>query len=195
MTQPVIGSRPDPLRGSGLALGSRRLALVGVFGFAAALAAASQIAVPIPGTPVPATLQPMIVVLAGLMLGPKFGPMSMMVFLAAGAIGLPVFTPGGAPGILRFVGPTGGYLIAYPFAAFVAGHVSARRPSLMGRWGAAMLAMVVIFIGGLTQLSLYLGGVSQAVVAGITPFALLDIVKALVAALIARPRVRTSLSS
>jgi biotin transport system substrate-specific component len=172
------------------ALSTRRLALVGVFGFAAALAAASQISIPIPGTPVPATLQPMIVVLAGLMLGPKFGPMSMMVFLLAGAIGLPVFTPGGAPGILRFVGPTGGYLIAYPFAAFVAGYVSARRPSLMGRWAAAMLAMVVIFIGGLTQLSLYLGGVSQAVAAGVTPFALLDIVKALVAALIARPRVR-----
>ncbi len=189
MTQP-LGSRQDALRASGLVLGDRRLALVGVFGFAAALAAASQIAIPIPGTPVPATLQPMIVVLAGLMLGPKLGPASMMVFLTAGAIGLPVFTPGGAPGILRFIGPTGGYLIAYPFAAFVAGFVSTRRPSLMGRWAAAMLAMVVIFIGGLTQLTLYLGGVSQAIAAGVTPFALLDIAKAFIAALIARPRVR-----
>jgi biotin transport system substrate-specific component len=193
--QPVLGSRPDALRASGLALGARRLQAIGVFGFAAALAAASQISVPIPGTPVPATLQPMVVVLAGLMLGPKLGPMSMMVFLAAGAIGLPVFTPGGAPGILRFVGPTGGYLIAYPFAAFVAGYVRARRPTLLWRWIAAMLAMVVIFIGGLTQLSLYLGGVGPAVAAGITPFALLDIVKALIAALIARPSVRTRLSS
>ena len=190
--QPVIGSRPDAIRASGLDLGNPRVAAIAVFGFAAALAAASQVSIPIPGTPVPATLQPMVVVLAGLMLGPKLGPMSMMVFLAAGAIGLPVFTPGGAPGILRFVGPTGGYLIAYPFAAFVAGYVSARRPSLAGRWVAAMLAMVVIFIGGLTQLSLYLGGVSQAVAAGITPFALLDIVKALIAALIARPRVRST---
>ena len=190
MTQPVLSSRPAALRAPGLVLGNRRVAVFGVFGFAAALAAASQIAIPIPGTPVPATLQPMVVVLAGLMLGPRLGPMSMMVFLAAGATGLPVFTPGGAPGILRFVGPTGGYLLAYPFAAFVAGYVSARRPSLMGRWAAAMLAMVVIFIGGLTQLSLYLGGVSQAVAAGVTPFALLDIVKALIAALIARPRSR-----
>ena len=186
----VLGSQPEALGASGFVLGDRRFALIGVFGFAAALAAASQIAIPIPGTPVPATLQPMVVVLAGLMLGPKLGATSMLVFLAAGAMGLPVFTPGGAPGILRFVGPTGGYLIAYPFAAFVAGFVAGRNSTLMGRWAGAMLAMVVIFIGGLTQLSIYLGGVSQAVAAGITPFALLDVVKALVAALIARPRVR-----
>ncbi|MGH7678442.1 MAG: biotin transporter BioY, partial [Gemmatimonadaceae bacterium] len=91
------------------AVGSGQLAAIGVFGFAVALAAASQIAMPIPGTPVPMTLQPLVVVLAGLMLGPKLGAASMVLFLAVGAAGAPVFAPGGAPGVLRLIGPTGGY--------------------------------------------------------------------------------------
>ena len=112
----------------------RRLAIVGVAGFVVALAAASQIAIPIPGTPVPITLQPMIVVLAGLMLGPGFGAASMVLYLAFGAAGVPVFAPIGLPGIARFAGPTGGYLMAYPVAAAVAGMLAQRFPTLLGRW-------------------------------------------------------------
>ena len=100
---------------------SRAVTIIGIVGFAAAVAAASQIAIPLPGTPVPVTLQPMLVILAGMLLGPIAGATSMLLYLAAGATGLPVFTPMGAPGIARFFGPTGGYLIAYPVAAFVAG--------------------------------------------------------------------------
>jgi len=188
----VLGSRPDALRASGLVLGSRRLAAVGVFGFAVALAAASQIAIPIPGTPVPMTLQPLIVVLAGLMLGPTLGAASMVLFLAVGAAGVPVFAPGGAPGVARLLGPTGGYLIAFPVAAYVAGFIAARKPTLTGRWVGAMLGMVVIFVGGLSQLTILTGSVRQAIALGITPFAALDVVKALVAALVARPRVRSA---
>src|SRR5882724_7590674 len=98
----------------------------GIIGFAAAVAAASQIAIPLPFTPVPITLQPMLVILAGMMLGPVAGAASMALYLAAGAAGLPVFTPIGAPGIARFFGPTGGYLIAYPAAAYVAGMFAVR---------------------------------------------------------------------
>jgi biotin transport system substrate-specific component len=170
----------------------KRLALLSVVGFAGALAAAAQIAIPLPGTPVPITLQPLVVVLAGLMLGPKLGAASMVLYLAVGASGLPVFAPGGAPGVMRLIGPTGGYLIAFPFAAFVAGLVASRRASLLGRWAAALLGMVVIFIGGLSQLTILTGSVRQAIALGITPFAVLDIAKALVAALIARPRNRSS---
>src|SRR5207302_8075275 len=101
--------------------------------FAAAVAAASQIAIPLPWTPVPVTLQPMLVILAGMMLGPVAGAASMLLYLAAGAAGLPVFTPIGAPGIARFVGPTGGYLIAYPAAAWVAGTLAFRAGSWRGR--------------------------------------------------------------
>src|SRR3954451_19427594 len=92
---------------------SRRFTAVGVVGFAAAVAMASQIAIPLPFTPVPITLQPMLVILAGMMLGPIAGATSMLLYLAAGAAGLPVFTPVGAPGIARLFGPTGGYLLAY----------------------------------------------------------------------------------
>src|ERR1700754_2304504 len=87
-----------------------RLRAVGIVGFAAAVAAASQIAIPLPFTPVPITLQPMLVILAGMLLGPVEGAASMTLYLAAGALGLPVFTPLGPTGVARFLGPTGGYL-------------------------------------------------------------------------------------
>lgn len=170
----------------------RRLALAGAFGFALAVAAASQVALPLPGTPVPFTLQPMLVVLAGMMLGPALGAASMTLYLALGVAGLPVFTPVGAPGLARLLGPTGGYLIAYPVAAYVAGAVARRAPTLVARWGAALLGMLVIFAGGLAQLTILTGSLAQAAAIGLTPFAALDAVKAFVAALIVRPRSRTA---
>ena len=161
-----------------------RVAAIGIVGFAIALALASQVAVPIPGTPVPITLQPLVVVLAGMWLGPAAGAASMVLYLVVGAAGLPVFSPYGAPGIARFVGPTGGYLFAYPVAAFVAGVVARRAPSLLGRWVAALAGTSVLLLGGLTQLAILTGSVSQAVTLGIHPFVPLDAVKALVAALL-----------
>ena len=169
-----------------------RITLIGVVGFAAAVAAASQIAIPLPFTPVPITLQPMLVILAGMMLGPIAGAMSMLLYLAAGAAGLPVFTPVGAPGIARLFGPTGGYLLAYPVAAFVAGAIATRLSSLGGRWLAGLAGVVVIYSGGVMQLAVLNGDVARAVALGVTPFALLDVVKASVAALISRPRATRS---
>jgi len=169
----------------------RRLAALGALGFALALAAAAQIAIPIPGTPVPVTMQPLVVILAGLMLGPVFGAASMLTYLAMGAVGLPVFAPIGAPGVLRLIGPTGGYLIATPFAAFLAGYLSQRFPSFLGRWAAAMAGLVVIFVGGISQLAILTGSLGQALAFGLTPFAAFDVLKALVAAAIARPRNRS----
>ena len=163
---------------------STRVTAVGIVGFAITLALASQIAVPIPGTPVPITLQPLVVVLAGMWLGPIAGAASMLVYLAAGATGLPVFSPFGAPGLARFVGPTGGYLIAYPFAAFVAGTLARRTTSLVGRWFAALAGSAVLLLGGLAQLTIISGNLSHALPLAIHPFVALDAVKALVAALL-----------
>ena len=84
-----------------------RTTALGVAGFAVALAAASQVAIPLPGTPVPMTLQPLVVVLAGLWLGPIAGATSMALYLAAGMAGLPVFAPMGAPGFARLIGERG----------------------------------------------------------------------------------------
>lgn len=165
-----------------------RITAIGIVGFAVALAAASQVAIPLPFTPVPITLQPLVVVLAGMMLGPTAGAMSMVLYLLAGAAGLPVFAPGPLQGIARFLGPTGGYIIAYPVAAFVAGALARRDQSLMGRWLAATCGIAMLFVGGLAQLTVLTGSLGRAIAFGLTPFALLDLVKALVAAVIAGRR-------
>lgn len=169
------------------ALGGRNATLLGVVGFAAALALAAQVALPIPGSPVPITLQPMIVVLAGLWLGPAAAAASMALYLAAGAAGLPVFSPFGAPGIARLLGPTGGYLLAYPLAAWVTGRLARGAASYVRRAVAASAGMCVLYAGGLAQLTLITGSVAQAALLGAIPFAALDVAKALAAALPVAP--------
>ena len=167
-----------------------RVVALGIVGFAVALALASQVAVPIPGTPVPITLQPLVVVLAGMWLGPIAGATSMVLYLAAGAIGLPVFSPFGAPGIARFFGPTGGYLFAYPVAALVAGALVRRSSSLLGRWVAALAGTTVLLLGGFAQLAVISGSWSLALPLAIHPFVPLDAVKAFVAALLVPKSIR-----
>lgn len=181
MNESAVGSRLSAL---GHRTTSTRARVIGVIGFAVALAVASQAAIPLPGTPVPLTLTPLVVVLAGLWLGPRAAATSMALYLAAGAIGLPVFAPMGAPGLLRLLGPTGGYLVAYPFAAFVAGWLGERSTSVLGRVGAAAVGMLAIYVGGLAQLTLLTGSLGRAALLGALPFAALDAVKAVVAALV-----------
>jgi biotin transport system substrate-specific component len=169
------------------ALGARGTTLVGVVGFAAALALAAQVALPVPGSPVPITLQPMLVVLAGLWLGPAAAAASMALYLIAGAAGLPVFSPFGAPGLARLLGPTGGYLLTYPLAAWLTGRLGAGAPSYARRALSASAGMCVLYVGGLAQLTLITGSVAQAATLGAIPFAVLDVVKAHVAALLVAP--------
>ncbi len=161
-----------------------------VVAFAAAAALASQVAVPIPGTPVPLALAPMAAVLAGLLLGPRAGAASMALYLAAGAAGLPVFAPIGLPGIARLFGPTGGYLLAYPFAAALAGYIAQRVPNIAGRIGAAAAGMVIIHAGGVAQLALLTGSVATAAALGSAPFILADAAKSVAAGVIASTRAR-----
>src|SRR5437667_12543694 len=122
-----------------VALGVRRAAL-GVRVLAVVLGAvlvglAAQVSIPLPGTPVPMTLQPMAVLLVGGLLGARLGALSMILYLAMGAAGLPVFTPT-VPlvGVARLFGPTGGYLLAYPVAAWAVGRFSdpGRQPGVVG---------------------------------------------------------------
>jgi biotin transport system substrate-specific component len=162
-----------------------RVTLAGVFGFALALAAASQVAIPLPGTPVPISLQPLVVVLAGFWLGPAAGAASMALYLAVGALGLPIFAPGGLPGAARLLGPTGGYLLAYPFAAWVAGSLRRVASSFTARALAAAAAIAVIYAGGLAQLAILTGSVGSAVTLGVLPFVGLDLVKSVLAAALA----------
>ena len=164
---------------------SPRVRAVGIIVAAGVLALASQFALPVPGTPVPITLQPMIVVLAGLMLGPVDAAVAMLMYLMAGAAGLPVFAPMGAPGMLRLLGPTGGYLLAYPVAAAFAGLFGVREKSFVTRALAAEAGMLVLYLGGLLQLAAISGSVATAAIIGVVPFVAADAVKALLAAAIA----------
>jgi biotin transport system substrate-specific component len=154
--------------------------------FVAALtSAAAQISIPLPFTVVPFTFQPMVVLLGGLVLGARLGLASQAMYLAAGIAGLPVFAASATlpPGPLRLVGPTGGYLMAYPVAAFLVGYLAERgfdRRYLTSI--AAMLAgLMVVYAFGVTWLSLSIG-VSGAVAAGVSPFIAADIVKVAAAA-------------
>jgi biotin transport system substrate-specific component len=160
---------------------------------AGALALSAQFAVPIPGTPVPLTLQPMVVVLAGLLLGPADAAAAAVLYLAAGAAGLPVFAPIGAPGLARLLGPTGGYLLAYPVAAAVAGRLGAGQPAFAARALAAMAGILVIYLGGLAQLAVISGSLASAAVLGVLPFVAADAVKSLAAAAVSGPRRRRTI--
>jgi len=159
-----------------------RTRALGILVAVGALALSAQFALPVPGTPVPLTLQPMLVVLAGLLLGPVDAAAAMLLYLVAGAVGLPVFAPIGAPGIARLIGPTGGYLLAYPVAAAVAGRLGAGGAAFATRALAATAGMLVLYAGGLAQLAVLTGSLTTAAVLGVIPFAAADGVKALAAA-------------
>ncbi|MEO8562678.1 MAG: biotin transporter BioY [bacterium] len=175
-----------------LARRSSRSRALGILVTVAALALASQLAIPLPNTPVPLTLQPFVVVLAGLLLGPIDAAVAMVAYLIAGAAGLPVFTPMGPPGIARLLSATGGYLLAYPLAAAVAGWVGAGRDRFAARALAAVAGMATLYAGGLAQLYVITGSIGTAAVMGALPFVGADLVKSIVAAAVSGPRRDTS---
>ena len=155
-------------------------------------AAAAQISIPLPFTPVPFTLQPMVVLLGGAALGSRLGMASQVLYLLAGIAGLPVFaaSPVLPQGALRLLGPTGGYLLSYPFAAFVAGALAER--GFDRRYLTSVVAMaaglVLIFTCGVLWLAFFARpaavGLSVALQTGLYPFLPADIVKLFIAAAI-----------
>jgi len=165
-----------------------RRALAAALG-AALVALAAQIAIPLPGTPVPMTLQPLAVLLVGGWLGARLGAGALVCYLALGAAGLPVFTPYGLPGVARLLGPTGGYLLAYPIAAFAVGRLAGDG----ARWGrvtvAAFTGLALIHLGGLAQLLILTGSATGALRLGTLPFLVGDVVKVAIAVLVLQPTV------
>jgi biotin transport system substrate-specific component len=87
----------------------------------------------------------------------------------------------GAPGLARLLGPTGGYILAYPVAAAVAGRFGAGKASYVTRSLAAMAGILVLYLGGLAQLAVITGNLGLAAIMGVVPFVAADAVKALVA--------------
>jgi biotin transport system substrate-specific component len=152
-------------------------------------AIAAQVSIPLPFTPVPFTLQPMVVLLGAAALGQRLGMASQILYLALGFAGLPVFAASSLlpQGAARLLGPTGGYLMAYPFAAFTAGWLAAR--GFDRRYVTAVASMVcglaVVFAGGVLWLTIASKpsiGLSGALVVGFVPFIIPDLVKLVVAA-------------
>ena len=175
---------------------TRTIRIASVLFMTALTTAAAQISVPLPFTAVPFTFQPMIVLLGGLALGSRLGATSQFLYLAAGIAGLPVFAASATlpPGPLRLLGPTGGYLMAYPFAAYLVGYLAER--GLDRRYVTSVIAMlaglVVVYACGALWLGLFARtatgnasiGIQSAVMTGVVPFVLADVMKLLVAAAI-----------
>lgn len=172
-----------------LGAASAPLARVAAVTFAAALtAAAAQFTVPVPFTAVPFTLTPLVVLLAGAALGSRLGAAAQIAYLAAGLAGLPVFAPSLIlpPGAARLLGPTGGYLLAYPAAAFIAGFLAERGwdRSFLSSFAAMLAGLVAIYAGGLASVFAYAGSFQGAIIQGILPFVVADMAKAVMAAML-----------
>jgi biotin transport system substrate-specific component len=152
---------------------------------AALTAAGAYIAIPV--GPVPIVLQNLFIMLAGLLLGGRWGLISVAVYLLAGAVGLPVFA-GGTGGVGKFVGPTGGYLLGFAAAAYLIGIIS---ESGRGRVAIDVIAMVagtlIIYAVGVSWLKVVTGmSFSKAVTVGMLPFLIGDALKIAAARPIAR---------
>ena len=185
----VVGSAAQPARSTAL----RRAVGIGLGALCVAVSA--QVTVPVPISPVPMTLQPLAVLVVGGLLGASGGLAALVTYLALGVAGLPVFA-GGSGGIVHLIGPTGGYLLAFPLAAGLVGALVGQRFGIVRVLGACALGMVVIHVGGVAQLALLTGDPARAFRVGFVPFLTGDLLKVGIAALVilgAGPAVRARL--
>jgi biotin transport system substrate-specific component len=156
-----------------------------VVGGSLLVALSAQVAIPLPFSPVPITGQTLAALLIGALLGRQLGAYALLLYLAEGAIGLPVFAGGGI-GLARLAGPTGGFLAGLVVAAYLVGFLAERgwdrRPATTVL--AMLFGNIVIYAFGLTWLARFLGA-SQVLAAGLLPFIPGDLLKlALAAALL-----------
>lgn len=164
---------------------SRQVALV--VGASLFVALCARITIPLlPLTPVPLTVQNLGVLLVGLLLGSRRGFAALALYLVEGAIGLPVFNPTGPGGLAQLLGPTGGFLMVYPFVAFLAGYFFDRGAKTFIRAAiAGFLAEILLFAGGLTWLYVFTHSLAKAAYLGLYWFLAAEVIKAMFAAAIA----------
>jgi biotin transport system substrate-specific component len=147
-------------------------------------AIAAQVSIPLPFTPVPFTFQPIIVLVGAAALGARLGAASQVLYLALGISGLPVFaaSPILPQGAARLLGPTGGFLMSYPIAAFVAGWLAERGfdRRYFTSFAAMLAGLAILFAGGVSWLAVAVQparGFAGAIASGFAPFVLPDLVK------------------
>lgn len=157
-----------------------------VVGASLFVALCARVSVPLPFTPVPLTLQNFGVLLVGLILGGRRGFAALALYLAEGAAGLPVFSPTGPGGIAQLLGPTGGFLLAYPIVAALSGWIMEHgRKTFSRAIVAALSADFVLFAGGLTWLFVLTHSLAQALRFGLYWFIFAEVIKIMMAAVIA----------
>jgi biotin transport system substrate-specific component len=160
---------------------ARQVALV--VGASLLVALCARITIPIPGTPVPLTVQNFGVLLVGLMLGSRRGFAALALYLAEGAMGMPVFSPTGPGGIAQLLGPTGGFLLAYPLVAFLAGYIFEHgRKSFVRGAVAGFIAEIALFASGLAWLAVLTHSVAAALRLGLYWFVFAEVIKIMMAA-------------
>jgi biotin transport system substrate-specific component len=166
---------------------SRQVALV--VGASLVVALCARITIPLmPLTPVPLTVQNLGVLVVGLLLGSRRGFAALALYLMEGAVGLPVFSqsPTGLVGIAHILGPTGGFLMVYPFVAFLAGYILERGTKTFLRAAiAGFSAEILLFVGGLTWLYVFTHSLAKAAYLGLYWFLAAEVIKVMVAAAIA----------
>jgi biotin transport system substrate-specific component len=149
-----------------------------IFAFTILTAVAAQISIPV--KPVPFTLQTLMVGLSGAFLGSKKGAYSQILYLAMGVAGLPVFapTPDGYFGAAALFGPTGGYLLAFPIAAFAAGYIIEKSRSYLAVVSAMILTEAIIIVSGIIFLnSFYIHDWSVTIKGGAVIFSVWTVIK------------------
>ena len=147
------------------------------------VAVCARVTIPLPFTPVPLTLQNFGVLLVGLTLGSRRGFAALALYLVEGAAGMPVFNPTGPGGIAQLLGATGGFLLAYPFVAGLAGWVMERGKASFARAAAAgVLAEIVLFTLGLSWLAVLTHSFAQALRFGLYWFVFAEVIKVMLAA-------------
>jgi len=151
---------------------------IALFALATALSARARIVLPF--SPVPLTLQVLVVIASGLALGARGGLIAQALYLQAILLGAPA-TAMGLGGPAAFLAPTAGYLLAFPAAALVAGWISERGMGVAWRALGGLLGLAVIYTVGMAWLSPYVGGLGAAWALGVAPFLGADALKVLVA--------------
>jgi biotin transport system substrate-specific component len=159
-----------------------------VIGASLFVALCARLALPLPFTPVPLTLQNFGVLLVGLALGSRRGFLALVLYLAEGLAGMPVFSPMGPGGVMQLLGPTGGFLLAYPFVAGIAGWVfeeKSGKKTFARAAIACLLAEVYLFVGGLSWLAILTHSFTQAIRFGLYWFVFAEVIKIMSAAALA----------
>lgn len=179
----VLSSSDRPLQGA------QQIAIL--VGASLLVALCAHVTIPLPFTPVPLTMQNFGVLLVGLMLGGRRGFAALLLYLAEGLAGLPVFSPTGPGGLAQLLGPTGGFLLAYPFVAGLAGYLFERgRKSFARASLAGLAAEIVLFAGGISWLAVLTHSFAQALRFGLYWFVFAELIKIMLAAAIVSGRQR-----